>query len=469
MKNKYEKLIGNSIVFAIGNFGSKLMQFIMVPIYSYTLSTNDFGKVDVLTTMVSLLMPIISFDIFDAVFRFVLDENEDKKSILNTGFFLMLISTFLAVIIGGIVSVFVDGYPILLTLLYLIVSMYYALISNYVRGIGKVKTFAFAGIVSSFAIAIFDVILLLVFKQGMQGYLLALIFGTGIALLYLMVSTKLLADIHFRLFRLSELSRLLKYSLPLIPNTLAWWLNTASDRFFILAMLGPSFNGIYAMANKIPNILNVFTNIFFQSWQISVVEELNQSDGKRFVSNVFESFISFLFIGSVVIIAIVRPLFHMIISPSYYESWKLIPLLLVVVIFSSLTGFLGTIYTATKKTIFVAYTTIVGAIINVVLTIILIKKFGIYGAAMANSISFIVVSGIRFIDIYRTGLVTVRLIKFLELSVLYVVYTILVFQIKSDLFVLMTGILICGFQVLIDKELREIIKKIYFKIKDKVV
>lgn len=466
MKNKYKKLVNNSLIFAIGNFGSKIMSFIMVPIYSYTLTTNDYGKVDLLTSLVSLLMPVICLDIYDSVFRFALDRSKNKSQIFSTGMIFAFISSILAIILGIVISQFINSYPVMYTVIYMIVSVFYSLISNFARAIGYVKQFAMAGIVNTFIMGGCNILFLIVIKMGMNGYMLSMILGQGVAILFLILTTKIFIYFGIRNLNNSILKKMLIYGVPLIPNNLAWWLNSASDRFFILVMIGASANGIYAMANKIPSIITTVSSIFFQSWQISVVEEYEKEDGKTFISSVFESYLSILFFLGVGILAVIRPLYRIILSPSYFIGWKLTPFLVLAVIYTSLASFLGTIYTANKKTVSVLVTTIYGAIANVILTIILVKFIGIDGAAIANAISFFLVSLLRFIEIKRMKKIDINEFKFVLLHLIFICITVSLLILKNNGVVLAIGIVLLTVQLLFDKDLKNMFKHLKsFKIK----
>lgn len=281
MEKKYRKLMGNSLIFAIGNFGSKIMSFVMVPVYSYTLSTNDFGKVDMLTTLTSLILPIACLEIYDSVFRFALDKNENKSEIFSTGLIMSIISSCLMFLIGFILSFLIKDYPIMYTAIYMIVSLLFSLISNFSRAIGEVRSFAIAGIINTFVMGICNVILLVFVKLGMTGYMLSLILGQVAAILFIVYSADIIKFFKVSLFSKNKLKEMMRYGIPLTPNNLAWWLNSASDRVFILGMLGSGANGIYAMAGKVPGIITTVNTVFFQSWQMSVVEEYEKKDGKN--------------------------------------------------------------------------------------------------------------------------------------------------------------------------------------------
>lgn len=455
--NKYKKLVNNSVIFAIGNFGSKLMSFVMVPVYSYTLTTNEFGKVDLLTSVVSLIMPIICMNIYDSVFRFALDKYEDKKKVFSTGLFFLSLTSVLALIIGLILSRYINNYPILYTTIYMIATMFNSLILNFVRALGYVKQFAIAGIVSTFVMGISNILLLVVFHLGMNGYMMSMIFAQLISLAYLIFATKVATYISPKKYDKNSLREMMVYGIPLIPNSLAWWLNSTSDRIFIVWILGATANGIYAMANKLPSIITTISTIFFQSWQMSVVEEYDNKDSKKFISSVFESYISCLFFLGIGAVAIIRPVYRIILSSNYFIGWKITPALILAVIYTSIASFLGTIYTASKKTVSVLVTTIYGAIANVILTLILLKIIGINGAALANAISFFIVSAIRYKEIKAADKIELNMFKFLSLHILFAVISCILLLVDNDIVVFIVGLTILIVQSLFDSNIKRML------------
>lgn len=417
--NKYKKLVSNSLIFAVGNLGSKLMQFIMIPLYSYTMTTIQYGKVDLLTTIVSLVMPIISLDIFDAVFRYSLDKGDDHKETFNIGLAFTLLVSVVSLPITILLQLFVKGYPIVYADYVLIATMLFTLVANYVRAIGFVREFAIAGIINSFSMGLLNLLLLLVCHLQMVGYLFSMATGMVVATIYLFFVCHLFQQVDLTEFDRAKFRQMLRYSVPLVPNLLAWWLNSASDRVFILAFLGAGANGIYAMASKIPNILSTLMSIFLQSWQISVVQEYKGKKGKEFITNVFQVFVTVLFIVAIGIIMLIKPIFHILVSPTYYVGWQVAPFLILSIVYSNLASFLGTIYTATKKTVPIMYTTVIGAIINIVASLILVPMLHLNGAALANIISFGVVSVLRLKDILAQDKVKIKVGHLLYLHLLF--------------------------------------------------
>lgn len=459
--NKYKKLVGDSLIFAVGNLGSKIVQFILVPLYSFALTTSEFGRADLLTQLVYLLAPIIGLNLFDAAFRFSLDKNENKKVIFSTTFLVLASISFIILILSSLLNPFSHNYPLFDAACFLICYLFFTFFSNFIRAIGYIKEFAIAGIINTFFMGIASIIFLLGMKLGVTGYILAFSLGLMSAIVYIFISTKIYSYLDLHLFNYLKLKEMLKYSLPLVPNSLAWWLNSSSDRLFIIIFLGASANWIYAMAGKIPNLINVLINVFFQSWQISIVEEYKNKDSKSFVSNVFNSFISILMIAAMLIVTFIKPIFYFLLDKSYYSGWLLTPLLVLAVVYSGVSVLLEAVYTAYKNTMRVFSTTLYGAVINIILTLVLLNVIGYYGAAIANIISFGLVAILRIKDIVHKEILKVNYKKIIIYHLLFLFTSIIPLVIHNMLISISLGIIIIISIIGVDADIRKQFKRLF--------
>lgn len=266
--SKYKKLLGNSLIFAVGNLGSKLLVILLVPLYTRYLSTGEYGMVDLVTTTTNMLAPILSLSTYDAVLRYVLDKKYNDDVILSNG----LIITVIGALFSVVLLLFDIAYAEYLCII-LVLQSFQTLFSHYARGIGRVKLYAVNGLLHTLVTSGFTVLFLVTMAMGIDGYFLAIIFATLFSILFLFFTMRLYRVFKIKKMELPIIKKMLTYSLPLIPNSFAWWLNNASSRYFILFFLGVSTNGLFAVANKIPALLTMLNNIFFQSWQLSAVEE----------------------------------------------------------------------------------------------------------------------------------------------------------------------------------------------------
>ncbi|QHM48065.1 hypothetical protein C7M39_03073 (plasmid) [Lactiplantibacillus plantarum] len=400
LNTKSKKLINNIGTFAIGNLGSKLISFILIPIFTRYMGAAEFGQVDLITTTINMLLPVVALSIADAVFRFVMDRNSDKVSVFTNG----ISFTILMILISGL------SYPILLALhvsytKYILIYLYFGLVQslmqNFIRGIGYVKLFAINGLISSITLAGVGVIRIVLQHGGVIGYLDALIFSNVVSIIILGIVARIWKFYSFRSLDKRMLYTMLRYSTPLIPNAFLWFFTNDASRFFIVGMIGLTANGLYAVATKVPTVINIFYTVFSQAWQIAAVEEYEENRNGRFFSNVFNTNagLSLVLIGGIIVV--LKPMMRIFVATSYFSAWEIVPALLLASFFSNLSGFLGTIYLATKQTIGIMKTTVLGMIVNVILNCILIPLFGLQGAGIGAAAGFALVALVRLKDVRK--------------------------------------------------------------------
>lgn len=396
--NAYKKLINNSALFAIGNLGSKLVSFLLVPLYSYYLSTAEYGSIDLLMTTINLLIPIVSLSAFDAVLRFTMEKGTSREEILTNSLFIAMSGFAISIVFFPLIATFIGNKSLIIPLyVILIVQIIERIFAQYARGIGLIKIYAIYGILSAFLLSIFNIIFVVFLELGIFGYIYSIILTSLLAILFLGVNTKIYSVIKFNSLSKIIMKKLLSYAAPLIPNSLMWWLINASGRYFITFFLGMSFNGLYAVASKIPAIINIANQVFTQAWQLSAIEEYDKKDSEHFNSKVFSVLQFLLFTVTSIIIAIIKPFFSLLDS-SYFVAWKVVPLLILSTVFSSFSGFIGANYVAAKSTIGVFKTSVYGGIISLVLNYILIPRYGLVGAGLSSMISFFITFYIRYQD-----------------------------------------------------------------------
>ncbi|MQW22635.1 MULTISPECIES: lipopolysaccharide biosynthesis protein [unclassified Lactococcus] len=395
MKSQLKKLAGNTLIFTIGNGISLILSFIMVPFYTKVLTTSEFGLSDIIITTVSMLLPLLSLNIFSAIFRYALDKGEDQVQIFTNGFVVSVIGMFISLGVAGICSIAGLKYSFLIGV-YLSVTLFLNLFQNFTRGIGKVKTYALSGIINSFTNVFSNLLLMWIFKLGLNGYLYSLIISVVSTSIFLFFYNKLYKYIDYNRVSWIKTKELLRYSIPMIPNSFAWWLTNDANKIIILTFLGTSANGLLAVANKIPSMITTLFSMFTNAWQMTAVDE----NGKKNTSELYNVTFNMIFGGLIILCSIIvlfiRLFMKFYVDVSYFEAWKIVPFLLLSSIFSSVSAFFGTTYLVAKETKGLIMTTIWGMITNIVFCLILVPIIGINGAGVSGSIGFLVVSMLRF-------------------------------------------------------------------------
>ena len=462
--NKYHKLIKNSWIFTIANLGSHLISFFLVRLYTEVLSTNEYGIIDVILTTSSFAIPLISLSIAEAVLRFSIN-NDDPKDVLLNGLFVSFCGSLLLIILCPcltLLNIIPKEYLVYL-IAYVFLTCIDNVLSQFARGIGRVKLFAIVGVIRTLVLTTSNITLLLGLKMGTKGYLLSLILSEFISILILMVMTKAYRAVSLHPQK-KLLGEMIRYSLPLLPNSILWWVMSAADRYAILWMLGASYNGLYAVAQKIPSLINICNNLFFQAWQLSAVEESNSEGKTVFYSKVFDSLSAVLLVAGAFLLAFLKPMMSVLSSAEFSSTWLYSPFLIIGMVFSAFSSFLGTNYVAMKKTSGALKTTIVGCVLNIIMNFVMIQMIGMNGAALATMTSFAVTWVYRIIDTRRFVEIKYNWVRLLaSLSLLFIQSIIIVCKWDGYYY---TGLIIAALVLLINyREMKEIIQMIFRMIK----
>lgn len=400
MDKKIKKLGRNVLLLTVGNFASKILSFLLVPIYTAILTTEEYGTVDLFTTSANLILPIFTLLIYESVMRFALDKNEDKSQVFSIGLWITLVGS-------GVVLICTMAFGrrqslkgfLFLFVLYFISTAIYNLVLQFVKGIEAVNIYSIAGVINTFIYILSNILFLVVFKMGVTGYLLSFIIGHTVSAMYAFFNSKLyLYIVSWKKIQVQKVKEMITYALPMIPNSISWWISNSSDKFILVFFWGTAVNGIYSVAYKIPSILSIFLSIFIGAWQISAVEQFGTKESQKFYSNVYEMYETLLVVGSSMLIAVTKILAHFLYSEDFYQAWLYTPVLILASVFNSLAAFYGSIYTSSKNTGMLFYSTMIGAVGNIVLNLMLIPKWGAMGAAIATMISYFVVWFIRVIN-----------------------------------------------------------------------
>ncbi|MGG1593057.1 polysaccharide biosynthesis C-terminal domain-containing protein [Terribacillus saccharophilus] len=397
----YQKLLSNSIIFAIGNIGNKFIIFLLIPMYTYYLSVSEYGEADLITTTISLLVPIFSISISEAILRYAMDESVDREALFTSTIVIFFIGFIVSLLFAPLINMalpfsnnFVQFYLLLL------IQCLYMVFSQYARGIGEVRIFAWSSILNAITMLIITPILLGLFNLGVKGYIYTFLFSFGVGSIYIYWNLKIYKLINFSKVSYKLSRTMILYSIPLIPNSIMWWVMSFSDRYLISFFLGMSANGLYAVANKIPSVINIFNTIFIQAWQLSAVEE-DSSDRSNFYSSVFKYLSGCMLIATSLILIFLKGIMGVVVSEEFYSAWEYVPFLLLGIVFSCFSGFLGTTYIVQKKTFAVLRTSFLGAVLNIIITLILLPLIGLNGASLATCLSFLSIWLLRSFELRK--------------------------------------------------------------------
>ncbi|RGQ03169.1 lipopolysaccharide biosynthesis protein [Blautia obeum] len=395
---KYTHLLKNTAVFGVGTFGSKVLQFLIVPLYTYILTTEEYGKIDVFATTISLALPFVTLLVQEAIIRFLTTKEISDKEAVNSGMIVFFTSIILGALITPLYAFVFEKEYAMLFFICLILNSFVAIFQNYLKACGKVLDFTFCGLINTFSFLITNVLMLAVFKLGIMGYLYSMIISQIFSGIYILVRGEIICKISLTKNDFSVIKSMLVFSVPLIPNNLMWWIMNAGDKYIINYFLGDSYNGLYSISIKLATIVTTVFSIFMQAWQLSAIEENGSKEQARFYSKVYSNMMALLLGSAATILMFNRPIFCSFIGKNFFDAHLYSPLLCVATVISCMSTFFGVTYLVSKSTSKAFTTTVVGATINIIVNFLLIRPLGLTGVALGTIIGYAVVMLIRIRD-----------------------------------------------------------------------
>lgn len=403
-KNTNKALFKNTGIIAIGQLSTKLINFFLLPLYTALLTTEEYGTVDLLSTYSGLIVIVVGLQMTNALFRFLVTNRDDEdkiKHIVST----VLIMT--VVILMGYTVVFLCLQPFVhivgkwYLLAHVIATLYLQLMSNTARGLGKNADYASANFLSAAVSLVLNVITIAVLHWGIQAMLVSYVIGPIVGGTFLLFKNKIYRYISPLFFSKNETKIILKYSCPLIPNELSWSVIHASDRIVISNIISVAANGIVAAASRFSAIYTTCFSIFNTSWTEQVFLHYKEEGGKKYICEMFDKMVTFFASVAIGIIACIPFIFSVLVNEKFDEAYGLIPLYLIAVFFNAVIGMISAVYLVENETKKVAVSTVVAAIINLSVDLILVNFIGIYAAPVSSICGYATISIWRLIDINR--------------------------------------------------------------------
>jgi len=403
--NTREKgLMKNTFIIFLGTICTKLITFLLLPLYTGVLSTTEYGTVDLFNTLISLALPIIGLQINQGVFRFLIDNRKDenkKKELISTSINFLFVAVFISCIVFIAVQHFIVNEYKYLLMINIVAAMWSDLLLQISRGLGENKKYSIAGIITALINTVVSVLLLVVFKMGVTAVLIGLLAGYVSGIIFLLLALKIPKLYSPKLYKKKTKKELLHYSLPLVPNQISWWIFGVSDRVIVSIILGLSYTGILSVAYKFSGAYIIIYNIVNLSWTESMAIHIKDVDIEEYFNKMFRAFLKFFYMIGLIIIAVMPFAFRILINSAYNEAYNLIPITIVAAICQVIVGLISVVYVSKNDTKAIAQTAIFAAIINVVSHLLLINFVGIYAAVISTFISYFVFTIYRLHDVNK--------------------------------------------------------------------
>lgn len=395
---KYKNLLLNIGLFALNSIATKLISFFLIPLYTSYMSAGEYGLTDMANSVISLILPLVTLDMADAAVRHIVGDRENGSKYAAVSFVVTLLSVLLVALLTPLLDLGAFGglgdFKVWFVVDYASVA-FMTLCGEVARGSGAVRLIPICAVVSSVTTLICAVIFIAWMGLGIIGYFASVSIGPALAIIVYLAMGGLgllvvggireLAHGSIELIRETFLP-MVRYALPLIPNSLFWWAGTSINRLFITGMMGISASGMFAAASKVPSLINTAYSIFLQAWQLSAFQEAKDEGVSSFYATVWRLVSAGLTVLCSILSLFAPWLASILLKGETFDAWPMIPVLLVANLMNAFNSFYGTVYTSTMHTAYIMRTTVFGALSCVIFTPLLIPMMGTYGACLASVI-----------------------------------------------------------------------------------
>lgn len=399
--NRQKELARNTMILTIGKICTQGISFFLLPLYTAVLSPDEYGIVDLFNTYISVLLPLVNWEFDLGLFRFMLDARnscDDQKRVFSTVVTANAFQIAVYLLLFLAIQPFVSSKYKLFLAFDVVLNVVLNTLLQFSRGLGRNGIYSFASFLSASLTVVLNVILIAVFSFGVYGLFVAPVIAKVISIVLLILSQRAWTYYSIRCFSKEKLKQIFKYSFPLIPTQLSWWIVNASDRTIVTYFLGIALNGIYSVANKFSSLYITFYNIFNMSWTETVALHVNDDDRDEFLTSMFNTVFAMFSAICLGIIACMPFVYPILINEQYSSGYYQVPILMIAVLFQVVCGLYSVIYLAVKKSAESAKTALYAAIINVVVDVVLIKMIGLYAASVSTLVAYATMAICRYFD-----------------------------------------------------------------------
>lgn len=403
MKDRNITLAKNTLILGFGQLVPKFIAIITLPIFTRYLSTDGYGIYDMVLSIGALAIPVTTLLIQQAAFRFLISGQNDKTKVVTStfGVVAILMSLWMILVAVAAFSGLYDKSFLFLVFMFYLAESLYDVSGQIIRGLGKNFTFSIGAIIYSVGNLVFVLVLLAFHTINERTIIFISTLSYMISFLFICVQGEVFGFVKLTHFSWGITKNMLQYSLPIIPSSISLWVVNLSDRLIVTSILGTALNGIYAAANKIPHLCGTAYSIFNLAWTEVAARTVDDDDRNAYYTDLYNNLFAFL-IGAFLLLIVFSPIiFRMLIAESFCSGLQQIPILFVGIFFSSMVSFYGGIYVALKRTKQVGISSTIGAVLNILINVLLIKKIGLYAASISTLVSYLLIYWYRKKDISK--------------------------------------------------------------------
>ncbi len=431
MDKSTKKLLSGSMIYFFGNAMTQLLSLVLLRFVTGRITPEEYGAYNLIVTVTNLVMPFFTLQISDAVFKFILaaKSEEEKKKYYTITFFVSIGSVILTIGSVYIADTFFFDIPYcFLTALYMAFTAVFTIYQRIVRSMGCNKVFVAGNLIRTIVYLSAEIFLIYTFDMGAEAIFISIIASYIIFLIFVELQIKSRQYLDFKCFDRQALGQMTRFSLPLIPNAVFWWLTSSINTVIVSTRCGLDVNGIYTVANKFSSVLVMVTSVFAMSWQETALSEYGDAKFKQFFTKTFNMYYVGVFSVIAILIAFMQIIFPIIIDESYYQSIQYAPFLILASGISTIAGFSAQVIMAQNRNKLLLVTNIFGMVVNILIVFALIDHIGLWAAVIGTLGAELVISCSRVYLIRSEFTKGLKMVELLIATIMFGISIVLYFK-----------------------------------------
>lgn len=457
MFEELKSIFKHSAIYGVGNIASKIIGFLMIPLYTRYLTTADYGVVELLDITVAIASELLAMGFAYAVIRFYYDykNEEEKNQVISTALIFnlscALVSVILLINLADGLSLLIFGKARYSTFLQIIfITMFFEICLvvpfAYLRAI-KASVYYTALMLTRLIIGLsWNIYFVVILKKGVAGILFSGLITGIISFLFIVPLVFYKTGFHFSV---KKLKGMLHFGLPLVPDGLAMFILNFVDRYFLRYFSTLSYVGLYSLGHKFGIMLNfLITLSFLQIWTASIFSIANRKDAKELYARIATYFGYVIIFAGLALSVLIKEILMVMAAPSFLEARKVVPLIVIGYVFMGVKYIFDVGFYLQKKTKYIPVISWTTASITIILNGLLISKYAMIGAGMSKALSFLFLTSLTYYISKRVYFVPYEFYRIFKLIVVAIVIYFISLLIPSGSFLfsfLIKGILVCSF------------------------
>ncbi len=391
-KSEFGFLLKHSSVYGLGNMLSKAVGFVLLPLYTRYLTPTDYGILELIEVTSGMIGLLIGFGVTQAVSRFYYEptNENDRNRVVSTAYW---VATVMTVLGAGIASLF--AVPLSALALDSSRSYQLLLVSFASLAVGVVLQLGQLDLLLRYKSVTYQVISVISLVLGVScNVIFIVVFHWGV--MAIMVSgliTRVVVGIPLTVWTLSRTGlgidwglakQMVRFGGPLVPSSLANTFVNYSDRYFIKTFATVADAGLWGLANKIGTSIHVLlTSPFIMTFLQRRFEIVKRPDARPTFARISEYYLLAITAFGLFTVIFVDEILRVMTTPAFFSAGALVPWIVFAMVLLGMKYHFefGILYE--KKTSHYAVINIATAILHVVLNLILVRAYGVFGAALA--------------------------------------------------------------------------------------